>query len=157
MGLQEGKKMYSKSYYGNSGVRELCHAVKGRKKNIPIRIMAEFLEQFVDDHSIIIPAPQHYGYADYTLEIAQLICKAKGSRVADILKCIPHDSLYQQKLKGNELNLELLLNGAAPSYGKLFFLDNVISTGTTYKAAQSLLGRELIPLVYAIDERRYKS
>ena len=156
MELQGEKKMYSKSYYGDIGARELCHAVKGRKRNIPIRIMTEFLEQFVDEHSIIIPAPQHYGYADYTLEITQLICKAKGSRVADILKCTPHYSLYQQKLKGNEINLELLLNGAAPSDGKLFFLDNVISTGTTYRIASSLIGRELIPLVYAIDERRYK-
>ena len=42
----------------------------------------------------------HWMNAEYTREIAERIASVTGARVADILKCIPHISLYEQKETG---------------------------------------------------------
>ncbi len=36
-----------------------------------------------------------------------------------------------------------------------YFVDNVISTGTTFRTANQLFRMKLKPLVYAIDETKY--
>ncbi len=102
---------------------------------------------------VIVPAPQHSGNAEYTKKIAALVSKQTGATVADILHCVPHSPLYFQKKEGpqQKIDLTLYIKGVIPKGRCYFFLDNVISTGTTYSAANSLFNGTLKPLVYAVD------
>lgn len=91
------------SYYHTKGVREICHDVKNTSSNKDaILTMAEHFSDMniLDESCIIIPAPQHYGYADYTLQIAERVSKATGAKILDILKCHPRDMLYDLKKQG---------------------------------------------------------
>lgn len=150
-----------RSYYGEPGVREICHAVKQSEdaelKKPAIRIIADDLisRGIVTENDILIPAPQHTGNAEYTREIAERIASVTGARVADILKCIPHISLYEQKETGAVPELNLYIAGGLPKGKPYFFVDNVISTGTTFRKVNQLFCMKLKPLVYAIDETKH--
>ena len=50
--------------------------------------------------------------------------------------------------------LTLYLDGKIPSGKKLYFIDNVISSGLTFRLANELLHFRLQPLVYAVDETK---
>ncbi len=141
------------SYYGVSGVREICHDVKMCNKDA-VFTMAEYFSNLgiLDRESIIIPAPQHYGYADYTLQIAELVSKSTGVKILDILKCNPRDKLYDLKREHKPKSPGLYLSESVKVKGKLFFLDNVIASGATYCEACKVIGCRLNPLVYAIDD-----
>lgn len=84
------------SYYGDPGVRQICHEVKQNEvpdlKQKAIEQIAENLvkRNFVKLGDVLIPAPQHTGDAEYTKEIAELISGKTGAVVADVLKCTPH-------------------------------------------------------------------
>lgn len=143
------------SYYNTKGAREICHDVKNTHSNKDaILTMAEYFTglNILDESCIIIPAPQHYGYADYTLQIAERISKATGSKILDVLKCSPRDMFYDLKKQGRESTTDLYLSENIKLSGKFFFLDNVISTGKTFKEACSTTKRNLTALVYAVDE-----
>ena len=144
------------SYYHDFGVRGICHAVK-RNDITAIDVIVDYLTstEMVDEKSILIPAPQHYGFADYTKRICERIATITQSQVADILKCYPHESLYKQKLSGGKAHAQFYLDGKIPE-GRLFFVDNVISTGFSFHEARKLIGLNLKPFVYAIDETRYE-
>lgn len=102
----------------------------------------------------MIPSPQHNGSSIYTKEIAKIISNQTDSKICDILKCVPHTSLYKQKKLGKEPEIELYINGELLKGRRYFFLDNVISTGKTYIEARRALQINLLPLVYAIDDTK---
>lgn len=143
-------------YYKTPGIREICHAVKQRKdihlQKSAIQTIADYMLSLgvVDSNSILVPAPQHTGKAEYTKEICSLLSNKTGAKIADVLKCNPHIPLYEQKQCG-KAELNLISDGEIPFKGNVYFVDNVISTGLTYKKACETLGYQLIPLVYAID------
>lgn len=141
------------NYYGDTGVREICHAVKTDKRKKAVHEIAKYLIslEIVDQKSILIPVPQHYGYADYTKEICNEISAVSGAKVCDILKCIPHESIFIQKKMGYKPSINYFIDGKIPD-GKLYFVDNVIATGISYNEANKLFGYNLIPFVYAKDE-----
>ncbi len=148
----------AKSYYNNPGIRKICHDVKQTeikelRKNA-IQIMADELisRKVVEPGDVLIPAPQHTGNAEYTKRIAEIISRENGAVTADILKCVPHSSLYEQKKKGKRPDLRLYLSDAIPKAEHYFFIDNVISTGTTFREADRLFDGKLKPLVFAVDE-----
>ena len=153
--------MEYQSYYNTPGVRDVCHAVKqvsdisARRHAVEI-IAAYFIEiGVVDEDSVLIPIPQHTGRSEYTLEIARAVAKATGAKVADIVRCQPHEPLYDRKLEGYD-DLGFFLDGDVPERGKLFLVDNVIGTGKTFFSVAALLGRPAAPLVYAIDDTRFE-
>lgn len=146
------------SYYNTKGVREICHDIKNTSSNKDaILTMAEYFSDLniLDKSCIIIPAPQHYGYADYTLQIAERVSKVTGAKILDILKCRPRDMLYDLKKQGKGNTADLYLSEDIKLSGKYFFLDNVISTGKTFKEACSVTKLNLTALVYAVDETNY--
>lgn len=167
--------MRFQDYYRVPGVRETCHAVK-QAEDMAIRdeAIARIVEYMlslgaVRSSSVIVPAPQHGGRAEYTLRIAEAVARETGAKVLDIIGCKPHHPLYEQKLAGvEEPSLCLYLTAEAPSPseadgwedGEWFLVDNVISTGRTLGATSALIeeryGRELSPLVYAIDYGRMR-
>ena len=143
------------SYYNTKGVREICHDVKNTSSNKDaILTMAEYFLSLniIDESCIIIPAPQHYGYADYTLKIAERVAKITGAKILDILKCRPRDMLYDLKKQGKRSDAGLYLSEDIKISGKFFLLDNVISTGKTFSEACNVTKLNLTALIYAEDE-----
>ena len=134
--------------YYDKRVREVCHAVKEHDIRAE-REMAEYFLNlgFIKKGSVIIPAPQHTGDALYTKRIADIIAQNTGAKVSDILKCTPHETLYSLKKRKALVKPEFFLTGDV-SGEDIYFLDNVLDTGTTYFAAKKLINN-LKPLVYA--------
>ncbi|MBO4704841.1 MAG: Eco57I restriction-modification methylase domain-containing protein [Spirochaetaceae bacterium] len=154
----------ARSYYNSKGTRELCHAIKEASPNSDeykkaIEQIADyFVSQGVfNENSILVPAPQHTGKAEYTLDLALVISSKTKSPVADILRCKPHDTLYEQKKNGKEPVLEFYLENANESTirfwkeggDKVYLIDNVISTGLTFNKAENLIPG-IIPAPYAV-------
>lgn len=150
----------ARHYYEEPGVRQTCHEVKqtfdSELREQAIRIIAKDLirRNGVRPGDILIPAPQHTGNAEYTKRISELVAKETEAVTADILRCAPHFSLYEGKMEGKPVHLELYLSGTIPAGGRCYFIDNVISTGRTFAEANNLFNGNLRPLVYAVDETR---
>ena len=125
-------------------------------RNEAIKKIVEDLisRSIVQPGDILIPAPQHNGNAEYTKDIANMVSEKTGAVVADVLKCVPHSSLYDQKKGGEKPRLTLFLDGKIPLGKNLYFIDNVISSGLTFRLANELLHFRLQPLVYAVDETK---
>ena len=112
-------------------------------------------QNFLSEKDTIIPAPQHTGKAEYTLQIAKMIAKETGCHIADIIECTPRDTLYNIKKRkgaGAEIDTGLYLSGEIPTNTTLWFLDNVVASGKTFSAAKSLIPR-LKPLPFAVSTR----
>lgn len=144
-----GVNMFNK-YYENNHIRDVCHGVK-ELDHIAIMEMAEYMLNLdmITQNSILIPAPQHIGCAVYTKQIADMIAKETKAQVKDVLKCDPHEMLYTQKLKGKLFVPKFYLTETIEG-NELFFIDNVIATGTTYKNANKLFNGKMQPIVYAV-------
>ena len=143
------------SYYEDPGVREICHAIKegdkGERKAYIDTIAGHFSNSnLIQKGDFLIPAPQHHGQAEYTLELSNLVAIKTGAIIADILTCQPHEPLYNLKQKGLSHILQFQLKDNIPE-GNCFLVDNVIATGQTYFQIQNFLQIPLCPLVYAID------
>ena len=160
----EHSGLSSKSYYNSTGTREICHILKEADKkseeykNAVEQVADYFVKQNIfDSKSILIPAPQHTGKAEYTYNIAASISRKTYSSIADVLKCKPHETLYEQKKNGKEPDVEFYLENADESTMqfwkekgyKVYLIDNNISTGLTFNRAEELIPG-LIPAPYAI-------
>lgn len=160
----EHSGLSSKSYYNSTGTREICHILKEADKkseeykNAVEQVADYFVKQNIfDSKSILIPAPQHTGKAEYTYNIAASISRKTHSSIADVLKCKPHETLYEQKKNGKEPDVEFYLENADESTMqfwkekgyKVYLIDNNISTGLTFNRAEELIPG-LIPAPYAI-------
>ena len=147
-----------KSYYNSENAREICHALKQtddllKKENAIETVVDHFVKQNIfKSGDILVPIPQHTGNAEYTLSIANKIAEKTNTEVYDILKCKPHDTMYDQKKEEKEsLEVEMFTTGTIPEGRRVFFIDNVISTGTTYNEAIKHIPN-MIPLAYALTD-----
>lgn len=154
-------KYVSKSYR-TEGVSDIAHAVKSDnpdtlKKWIAINKIAKHIidQNILTSKDYIVPAPQHTGRAEYTLDIAKIISDKTGCKIADILGCKPRDTLYNLKKKNGEKSIKdsglYLLTDNFPKYN-IWFLDNVTATGKTFEDARKLIPH-LKPLIYSISPR----
>ena len=148
------------SYYHDIGISDTCHAVKQtvdkKLQNQAIEKIAIYLisVKAVQNGDILIPAPQHTGNAEYTKKIAEIVAKHTEAIMMDILKCVPHKSIYMQKKEGKKPLIDLFVKGTIPQRKKCFLVDNVIGSGTTFSEANNLFNGELVPLVYALDDTK---
>lgn len=156
------------SYYHSTNTREICHDVKQTENkevhNKAVKEIASYLSSqiqslaSVDYNIYLVPAPQHTGNAEYTLEIANQMANNPyfhNLKVLDVLKCEPHETLYEQKKNGNrnaDLNFYLADGTEIPKDGEIFFVDNVISSGNTFNEANKVCDGKLFPLVYAVSD-----
>ena len=158
LGRDARKAMYYNDYYETPGARELCHAVKEEPdpvlRQAAIEEMASYFASLgiLDEDSYLVPAPQHCGYAEYMLDIAQLVSEMTGAHVLDIVACEPHEPLHSRKLAGTFSvdAIQCWLTDDYPEEGVLFFLDNMMSSGITYESVAALFDRPIYPLVYAV-------
>lgn len=149
--------MYQPNTY-NTETKKACYDIKNidtRKEAIDI--MISFFNKTINltNGDVIVPAPQHIGYADYTLELATKLVAGSNAIIADILKCVPHKSVCDQKKEGIKPTIKMYLKGEIPKSKNIYFLDNVIATGTTYNEACKLIPG-IKPLVFAIDYDVYE-
>lgn len=130
-------------------IREICHGIKECDMNC-LQTAADFFLNagVVQENDVLIPAPQHTGRAEYTLQMAQMVAKETGAVVADCLYRLQGESLYKAKQEGRNVPPVFWMNGSIPA-GRLIFVDNVIDTGVTFRAAEKAVGREMEPLVFA--------
>lgn len=153
---------YKARNYRAEGASDDAHNVKSDnpdllKKKIAInRIAKHIIDQNVlTSKDYIVPAPQHTGRAEYTLDIAKIISKETGCKIADVLGCKPRDTLYNLKKKHGAKSIEdsglYLLTKKFPKYN-VWFLDNVTATGTTFNDARKLIPH-LKPLIYSVSPR----
>ena len=159
-----GSQITARSYYNSKGTRELCHIIKEANRNSEeyknaIEKAASYIAEHIHKsrHTYLVPAPNHNGKAEYTYDIARIVGLKINAPVFNILECKPHETLYEQKKKNLEPEVELFLN----DYGKsvisnfpegrnyIYLIDNCISTGLTFNKAAELING-LIPAVYAI-------
>lgn len=159
-----GSQIIARSYYNSKGTRELCHIIKEANRNSEeyknaIEKAASYIAEHIHKsrHTYLVPAPNHNGKAEYTYDIARIVGLKINAPVFNILECKPHETLYEQKKKNLEPDVELFLN----DYGKsvishfpegrnyIYLIDNCISTGLTFNKAAELING-LIPAVYAI-------
>lgn len=150
--------------YRGDDVRGNAHAVKSSNtdpltKYMAIRNIALHIinQNILSERDTIVPAPQHTGKAEYTLQIAKMVSEHTGCRIADILECVPRETLYDlKKKKGSNRDIEietgLYLSGEIPQNTTLWFLDNIIASGRTYLDAKKLIPK-LKPLPYAVSTR----
>ncbi len=154
-------KFVSKSYK-TEGVSDIAHAVKSDnpdllKKHIAINKIANYIidQNILTSKDYIVPAPQHTGRAEYTLDIAKIISRETGCKIADVLGCKPRDTLFNLKKKNGAKSIEdsglYLLTDKFPKYN-VWFLDNVTATGKTFDDARKLIPH-LKPLIYSISPR----
>ena len=138
--------------------RELCHRVK--TSSLPsLREAASKLAEGIcfPADGLLIPVPSHLGIATDTLLLCNELSSLTGLPVCDALISNGHDSLYLLKKAGSPLppylSLNFRLKSGLPSGLKPILVDNVISTGTTMKAALSAVPGG-IPCSIAIDYAR---
>ena len=139
--------------YYSCGRNSTAHAMKnGNQKSIQ-KAAAE-MAKFVGKDVVLIPMAGHTGIATYTLNLANEIAKLTGAKVLDIMKGRERESFYNMKKQGNEVNtddLGLYLTEELPD-ADIMIVDNVVSTGTTAKAALELTGKGVV-LAYAFVSR----
>ena len=153
---------YNARNYRAEGASDDAHNVKSDnpdllKKKIAINRIAKHIidQNILTSKDYIVPAPQHTGRAEYTLDIAKIISKETGCKIADVLGCKPRDTLYNLKKKHGAKSIEdsglYLLTKKFPKYN-VWFLDNVTATGTTFNDARKLIPH-LKPLIYSVSPR----
>ena len=148
-----------RDYYSACGTRKTCHDVKSLSSTIRREAVLTIASAFagsgiINEGDILIPAPQHTGRATYMKDIAELVACSTGARVCDILIRDNEPTLYG--IINRKAALHMYLQQEPPEHkGSLYFLDNVVSTGTTYRRAKSLIGDSLKLMTYAVDYGRY--
>ena len=141
-------------YYGGFCVREICHAVKSENLAVRQEAVAEIAGWYLNtgrigEGHILVPVPQHYGRADYTLDICKILAEKCGCKIADILRCIPHRPLYEQKKNGGIPFTGLYRTGGRITPSKqVYLIDNVIASGLTMSQCMRLVP-EAMPFAYA--------
>lgn len=138
-------------YYTQDNIlRSLCHGIKDGNAD-DIARAARLMAKLVRPGDTLVPIPSRTGVATTAKLLAEAISKITGAPVADILKGASRKSMYEMKKGGTipgEEFLGLRLEGEPPE--NTVFVDNVVATGTTARAALRLVpGSRLIALANA--------
>ncbi|MBO4541921.1 MAG: hypothetical protein J5725_01935 [Bacteroidales bacterium] len=120
----------------NTKLREYCHNVKENDFDTIVKV-ANLLSAKVNKNDILVPIPNHQGYAVYTLAIANEIAKNVNCKVYNCIKGVQREKLYTAKQRNAIVDLGLYLSLPQPKTN-IILLDNVIATGYTYKEAKKL-------------------
>lgn len=150
---------YKANNYRNEFVRDTAHDVKSDNKDIlkkwiAMRRIANYIadQEVLGPSDTIVPAPQHTGKADYTLTIAKMISEKTGCEINDCLGCTPREELYNLKKKtgaNSVTDTGMFLTGKPPKGANIWFLDNIVASGATFKDAKTLIPG-IKPLPYAV-------
>lgn len=128
-----------------SEVRRVAYALKLGDKDA-IRTAAEAMAQRVPRGAILIPVPSSSGDTKANLALAAAIAeRAEGSSVADVLRRkAPVESSSVRRVRGGrgiEPEEHGMQAGDVPGGKPVVFVDNVITSGSTFEAARRAVGR----------------
>lgn len=142
--------LYAHNY---NQVRDVCHRIKSGDADISeLQQVADELRSLInDDKAAIVPVPGHEGDSTYMFSIAMLM----NLPVYDVMRCMPHETLYSIKKKGKKvkpdmLNMYLWRNKINPDR-HIYIIDLVYATGCTAKAAQACFDCQTEMLIYALS------
>ena len=137
----------------NERARELAQAVK-RGDIGAINTMAKEMAVKVPSNAVLVPMPSKTGKATNMKILAEAISKISMAPVADVLTGKNRKSLYEAKKKGESISaddLKMELSGKLPK-GKIpIIIDNVLATGTTFRAAKDVIPNAKI-IVHSVDQ-----
>jgi conjugative element/phage-associated large polyvalent protein len=129
-----------RSYYETPGARELAHRVREGDASAIKQMAAEMADRLPKD-AVIIPVPSHTGEATHTLKLAEELSRLTGRPVADVVKGINRQSVFDAKKAGVDpktIKLGLELKGELPT-GTPVFIDNVVDTQTTFDELKKII------------------
>lgn len=129
--------------------KEISHKIKGesvgglpiseREQREAIEVAADDMAKLIPSNAILVPVPSRKGYATSTKMLADAISKRNKAVVKDVLRGRNRMSSYVMKQKGQEVSaIDFGLYLTEPLQGKVFFIDNVISSGATARAVCSV-------------------
>ena len=145
------------SVKGYADIRSLARAVK-RRDPAEIKKAAKLMAKYIPDNAVLIPIPSHTGKATDMLDLANEIGRITNSPVADVLVGVERKSQYQAKKEGSALTpseigieqVSRLPDGKIP-----VFIDNVVNTGNTAKAAVDAVGKGIVVCLGSTSGSRY--
>lgn len=146
--------------YNEPHVKMMCKNAKSTHQGVvrdAVYYMASLIAftEDVKEGDILIPAPQHNGAAQYTLQMANLIASFTHAKVMNVLRCKPHIGIYEAKKKGLLLSIQMYITEHIPQARRVLFVDNVIDTGATFIAAKNQIPN-IEPLTFATTNNYYK-
>ena len=114
-------------------LREIAHGVKdGSAKRADMA--ARLFDAALPPNCVIVPMPGHRGRADAMLDVALRVSAMSGRAVLDALACVPHESSYAQKARGEKPS-PIAMRARFAVHGKIVVIDNCIASGVTAYAA----------------------
>lgn len=142
--------IYAAGKYAGS-LRSLAHGIKEGDEDA-IAESAGRMVALVPNNAVLVPIPGHLGRARTTMRLAQAIAALKpGVSVVDALEAEPHESNYDQKKRlhkpPKDVNMWRRAGVEMPEGRPVYFVDNVVASGSTYYAAQKAMpGADIITL-----------
>lgn len=145
---------YNHIYYADREVQKISHGLKvGNPEDIK-RVAKEMASLFPDNASLV-PMPSSCGYATYTKTLSEEIAKHNPNLVVqDIMQGTQREKLFDVKKRGDEVGKDYFnftLNGSVLPGRDPYFVDNVLSTGTTFVNAKEAIPNAKLA-VYGCNE-----
>ena len=114
-------------------LREIAHGAKdGSAKHADMA--ARLFDAALPSDCVIVPMPGHRGRADAMLDVALRVSAMSGRAVLDALACVPRESSYAQKARGDKPT-PIAMYAKFAVHGKIIVIDNCIASGVTASAA----------------------
>lgn len=143
--------MASGEYY-DSPNRVTAHRLKNGEPEA-MEEAARRMATLVPPGSVLVPVPGHEGRAEQTRSLAERISRYAAVPMADVLEGACRETNYAAKLRGQpltEADMGMRQRFTLPQDVIPVFIDNVIDTGTTGRAAFHACGNRGIVLAYAM-------
>jgi predicted amidophosphoribosyltransferase len=144
-------------YYSSSRVRDVAHALK-RAESRAVAVAALAMARLVKRGAVLVPVPSSAGDTRVNAVLANEVAELAGGSVCDVLgRRTPVESSYlRRKAGGTSLTVrEHHMVASAACDGRLYLVDNVVSTGSTVRAARRALDGRAQALVWAVDSARF--
>lgn len=159
----ENRIICSREYYSSDIIRETARDIKSPesiKVNEAARMMASDLKKYgISDSAILVPIPSSDGTTSVNMRLAEAIAAITGNSVLDALSSEKRDPLYGIKKSGKDIrdvNLKIKLKEPLPEKIDCVLIDNIVSTGTTFRQSEKLIPGARI-LSYAKSSRDLKA
>jgi N12 class adenine-specific DNA methylase len=127
-------------------IRENAYGVKGMDPVVLDSVakeMAALIPKEARKSAILIPIPGHTGETAANVALAERIAAITGSRVADVLKRQAGQSQRDARVAGRRTMKPVefgMISTETLDGDNVFFVDNVISSGATIRAARDAVG-----------------
>lgn len=158
--IKSKKDLYQDIYfvtdYKNSDAKSLAHDVKYGNESA-IKKMGTEMARITPKNAVLIPTPSSTGKSTITKKISKIISKVNGNKVKDILSGNKRQSLYLLKKQGKTLtdkDFGFKVNDNIPKHP--FLVDNVLATGTTFKAIKKVIPNAKI-VVHSVDLNKFNN